>query len=152
MNTIASQISGVSVVYTTVVSDADQRIDQSSASLAFVRGIHRSPVNSPHKRPVTRNMFPYDDVIIEETCMIDFFVSQSQPIYNLIARETLHYLVGSKLLYQTDGNFPEWPQKAMLNLRHDYFHHVPCCGNTLSRRHQWKSDVMFEPQPHKDIV
>ena len=30
---------------------------QSSASLAFVRGIHRWPVNSPHKRPVTRKNF-----------------------------------------------------------------------------------------------
>ena len=37
---------------------------QSSASLAFVRGIHRWPVNSPHKGPVTRNMFPFDDVIM----------------------------------------------------------------------------------------
>ena len=40
------------------------RKHQSSASLAFVRGIHRSPVNSPHKRPVTRKMFPIDDVIM----------------------------------------------------------------------------------------
>ena len=47
-----------------VYSGADQRKHQSSASLAFVRGIHRSPVNSPHKRPVRRNMFPFDDVII----------------------------------------------------------------------------------------
>ena len=37
---------------------------QSSASLAFVRGIHRWPVNSPHKGPVTRKMFPFDDVIM----------------------------------------------------------------------------------------
>ena len=36
----------------------------SSASLAFVRGIHRWPVNSPHKGPVTRKMFPLDDVIM----------------------------------------------------------------------------------------
>ena len=34
-------------------------------SLAFVRGIHRWPVNSPHKRPVTRKMFPFDDVIVK---------------------------------------------------------------------------------------
>ena len=33
-------------------------------SLAFVRGIHRSPVNSPHKWPVTPKMFPFDDVIM----------------------------------------------------------------------------------------
>ena len=30
-------------------SGADQRYHQNSASLAFVTGIHRSPVNSPHK-------------------------------------------------------------------------------------------------------
>ena len=35
---------------------------QSSAS--FVRWIHRRPVNSPHKWPVTRKMFPFDDVIM----------------------------------------------------------------------------------------
>ena len=37
---------------------------QSSASLAFFRGIHRWPVNSPHKGPVMRKRFPFDDVII----------------------------------------------------------------------------------------
>ena len=47
-----------------VFSGADQRKHQSSASLAFVRGIHRWPVNSPHKRPVTRKMFSFDDVIM----------------------------------------------------------------------------------------
>ena len=43
-----------------------QRKHQSSASLAFVRGIHRVPVNSPHKWPVTRKMFPFDDVIMSD--------------------------------------------------------------------------------------
>ena len=38
------------------ISNADQR-KESSASLAFVKGIHRWPVNSPHKWPVTRNIF-----------------------------------------------------------------------------------------------
>ena len=46
-------------------SGADQRKHQSSASLAFVWGIHRWPVNSPHKWPVTRKMFPFDDVIVK---------------------------------------------------------------------------------------
>ena len=63
MTTTASQITSLTIVYLTVYSDADQRKHQSSASLAFVRGIHRGPVNSPHKRPVTRKMFPFDDVI-----------------------------------------------------------------------------------------
>ena len=64
MGTIASQITSVTIVYSTVYSDVDQRKYQSSASLAFVRGIHRRPVNSPHKWPVTRKMFPFDDVIV----------------------------------------------------------------------------------------
>ena len=67
MGAIASQITSLTIVYSTVYSDADQRKHQSSASLAFVRGIHRGPVNSPHKGPVTRKMFPFDDVIMTYT-------------------------------------------------------------------------------------
>ena len=40
------------------------RKHQSSTSLVFVRGIHQWLVNSPHKRPVMRKMFPFDDVIM----------------------------------------------------------------------------------------
>ena len=61
--TIASQITSLTIVYSTDYSDADQRKHQSSASVAFVRGIHRGPVSSPHKWPVTRELFPFDDVI-----------------------------------------------------------------------------------------
>ena len=64
MGTIASQITSLTVVYSTDYSGADQSKHQSSASLAFVWGIHRGPVNSPHKWPVTRKMFPFDDVIM----------------------------------------------------------------------------------------
>ena len=64
MGAMAYQITSLTIVYSTVYSDADQRKHQSSASLAFVRGIRRRPVNSPHKWPVTRKMFPFDDVIM----------------------------------------------------------------------------------------
>ena len=64
MGAIASQITSLAIVFSTVYSDADQIKQQSSASLAFVRGIHRRPVNSPHKWPVMRKMFPFDDVIM----------------------------------------------------------------------------------------
>ena len=37
-----------------------------AVSLAFVRGIHRWPVNSQHKGPVTWKMFPFDDVIMRQ--------------------------------------------------------------------------------------
>ena len=64
MGALASQITSLTIVYSTVYSDADQRKHQSSASLAFVWGIHRGPVNSPHKWSVTWKMFPFDDVIM----------------------------------------------------------------------------------------
>ena len=64
MSAMASQIISLTIVYSTVYSGADQRKHQSSASLAFVRGIHRWPVNFPHKGPVTRKIFPFDDVIM----------------------------------------------------------------------------------------
>ena len=62
-----------------------QRKHQSSASLAFVWGIHRWPVKSPHKWPVARKMFPFDDVVMywpfvrecsneKLYCVIDFIL------------------------------------------------------------------------------
>ena len=65
MSVIASQTTSLAIVYSTVYSGADHRKHQSSASLAFVMGIHRRPVNSPHKWPVTRKMFPFHDVIMD---------------------------------------------------------------------------------------
>ena len=57
MSAMASQIASLTIVCSTVYSSAVQRKHQIPASLAFVRGIHRWPVNSPHKEPVTRNLF-----------------------------------------------------------------------------------------------
>ena len=62
MSSTASQITSHRIVCSSVYSGADQMKHQRAASLAFVRGIHRWPVNSPHKGPVTRKMFPFDDV------------------------------------------------------------------------------------------
>ena len=64
MGTIASHITNLTIVYSTVYAGADQRKHQSSATLAFVQGIYRGPVNSTHKWPVTLKMFPFDDVIM----------------------------------------------------------------------------------------
>ena len=55
-----SQITSFTIVYSTLYSGTDQRKHQSSASLAIVRWL----VNSPHKWPVTREMFPFDDVFM----------------------------------------------------------------------------------------
>ena len=63
MNAMAYQTTGVSMVCLTVCSGTDQRKLRRSASLAFVRGMHQWPVNSPHKLPITRKMFPFYNVI-----------------------------------------------------------------------------------------
>ena len=64
MGAVASQITSLTIVYSNIYSDADQRQHQSCTSLAFVWGIHRGPVNSPHQWPVKRKMVPFDDVIM----------------------------------------------------------------------------------------
>ena len=95
MGAIASQITSLTIVYSTVYSDADQRKHQSSTSLAFVRGIHRWPVNSLHRWPVTRNMFPFDDVII---CLIICIIISAMDIYYWIIE--LNYIRKSTIRLQ----------------------------------------------------
>ena len=72
MGMMASQITSLTIVNSTVYSGADQRKHQSSASLAFVWGIHQWPVNSLHKWPVTWKMLPFDDVIMSALCGSDY--------------------------------------------------------------------------------
>ena len=69
MRTMTYQITSLTIVYPTIYSGADQSKHQRSASLAFVGGIHRGPVNSPHKWLVTRKMFPLDEVIMKQDNM-----------------------------------------------------------------------------------
>ena len=75
MCAIASLITSLTIVYSTVYSDADQRKHQSYASLAFMWWIHRGPVNSPHKWPVTRKIFPFDDVIMYNLTLTEIEMS-----------------------------------------------------------------------------
>ena len=82
MGAMASQITSLTIVCSSVYSGTDQRKHQSSTSLAFVRGIHRWPVNSPHKGPVTRKFFPFDDVILGSAAIITF---TNRPGVNLSA-------------------------------------------------------------------
>ena len=44
-----------------------RRRSKKTSKLAILKGIPRRPVNSPHKEPVTRKMFPLDDVIMIHT-------------------------------------------------------------------------------------
>ena len=63
MSATASQIMSFTIVYSSIYWGADKK-NQSSTSPAFVRVIHRWPVNSLHKGPVTEKMFPFDDIIM----------------------------------------------------------------------------------------
>ena len=70
MGAMASQNASFTIVYSAVYSGEDQRNHRSSESLAFVRGIYRLPKNSPHEGPVTRKMFPFDDVNMRKLSII----------------------------------------------------------------------------------
>ena len=89
MGAIASQNTSFTVVYSTVQSGADQRKHQSSAPLAFVRGIHRWPVNSLHKWLVTPKMFPFDDVTMLQ--QIEFHIQRTpfQCLLHIFVKNTI---------------------------------------------------------------
>ena len=92
MSTMASQITGVSIACSTVGSGEDQTKHQSSASLAFARGIHRWPVNSPHDWPVTRKMFPFDDVIMELGAhTLQFYIETDKIFLYVFTGNTWHH-------------------------------------------------------------
>ena len=99
MTMLASQITSLTVVYSIVYSDVNQRKHQSSASLAFVREIHRGPVNFPHKWPVTRKMFPFDDVIMFHvmlcctTMAITYLDSNSDSLHHCLRERAVAQLV-----------------------------------------------------------
>ena len=63
-SSVSSQITSLTIVYLSVSSGTDQRKHQSSASLAFVRGIHRWLVNSPRKGSVIGKSIPFYNVIM----------------------------------------------------------------------------------------
>ena len=102
MGAIATQITSLTIVYSNVYSDANQRKHQSSASRALVWGVHRGPVNSPHKWPVTRKMLPIDDVIMEETIKERCKIGQHLTTTQHNKTRTVE-IVHTKLLHNSPG-------------------------------------------------
>ena len=91
-------------VYSIGYYRADQRKHQSPASLAFVRGIHRWPVNSPHKWPVTRRIFPFDDVImIRPYCILTKFKFCNE-IYMWYFFKYWHFYPGNRMQFDTKNH------------------------------------------------
>ena len=99
------QITSVCIVCTTIDSGADQRKHQSSTSLVFVRGIHQWLVNSLHKRPVTRKMFPFDDIIMITT--YEFTWSWHLKIWMLLWQQSCVLATGL-IFIKIDGSGMYW--------------------------------------------
>ena len=112
MGAMASQITIPTIICSTVCSGADQRKHQSSASLAFVRWIHRGPVNSPHKWPVTRKMFSFDDIIME-TVPKQQFCKSSNNVLDLGQVTTLSDKIQLKMNKTNPWTFNHKRQKTL---------------------------------------
>ena len=101
MGAMASPIAGASFVYPTVCSGVNQRKPQSSVPLAVVMGIHRWPVNSPHKGPATPKMFLFDDVIMSPSPPHD---GPRSPHYHLLSPLTSAPVVGYRPTQALNGS------------------------------------------------
>ena len=97
MSVMASQITSVSSVCLTVSSGANQRKYQSSASLAFVRGIHRWPVDSPHKGSVTRKMFHVSCFVSELSSLRRVLLNEKYSYHDFFIN--LHFQILTRELY-----------------------------------------------------
>ena len=140
MDAIASQIISLTIVYSTVYSDADQRKHPSSTSLAFVWGIHRGPANSPHKWPVTRKMFPFGDVImqweIRGTCILSpmalMHISHSESCILLLRWSWVLVWVG------TIGLNPYYRRRTPLK-KFDFCGRNPAKCESIYQMNRWRT-------------
>ena len=108
-----SEITDVSSVYSIVSAGADQRQHQSSASLAFVRGIHRWSVSSPHIGPATRKMFPLDEVIM---------TIQNKSRWMMLGMSACKWVVGC--MYGTYGRIVHYKFPIQIYLQTSFKLHV----------------------------
>ena len=135
---VASQFTSLTIVYWTVYSGADQRKHQSSASLAFVRGIHRWPVNSPHKWPVMRKMMMTSSWDIGVFCEFKIWYCSAVAI-------AVHYVIFFLNTYITASQL-----RPSIFHQQFFFHlwkygHLPLLqlGATKSRFHGKHTDSTF---------
>ena len=141
---MGSQITSLTIVYSAVHSCGDQ----SSESLAFVQGIHRWPMNSPHKWPVTRKMFQFGDAIMWYHLAADGLVTLGTWIITGHAIAILNCFTRYKcIVIQKDSwinihewfgcNFPTWNIRNVWRARDDGYHYdvtSKCCCVTITTR------------------
>ena len=117
MSAMTSQITCVYIGCATVCLGVDQRKHQSAASLVFVRGIHRWPFDSPHTGSVIREMFSFEDVIMNganhdnhtqvRTICGSFCVSQNYVLYSVFDIDE-PYMTSSYILQLQSGTNNNW--------------------------------------------
>ena len=145
MGAMASEITGVSIVYWTICSDADQGKLQSSASLAFLSGIHRWPVNSPHKGPVTWKCFHLMTSSCPGAASVDQASTSTSPDLKWYAAYSSQYIllflfirIGNK---NHSANIQDrwinlWNKSSicgsLLMIKNGIFFVITCCTKTRS--------------------
>ena len=140
MSDTASQITGVSIVDSTICLGADQRKHQSIASLAFVRGIHRWLVDSPHIGPVTFKMFPFDNVVFK-TCYQKIITWSRETV------EFVVYIWYRSEIWQTPSQQWCW-NVCQLSHRFDNYRYTYRSFESLRRRsHDKTSCRVLKPFP-----
>ena len=126
MGTMASQMTRITIVYPTVFPGANQRKHQSSASQAFVRGIHRWPVNSLHKGLVTRKMFPFDNVIMccpfDITGLINDIQSMWPSHYKIQGWHVVNYTLQNRKVVSFSIKKTLKKEKCLLNVCAEWIH------------------------------
>ena len=162
MSAMSSQINSLTVVYSIVYLSADQRKHQSSALLAFVRGIHRWPVNPPHKGPVTRKKVsiwwrhhakrtvPNDCYLVVQSTFIlsEHYHPQTITTYqkaHIFALHVLHVVFMILILYlNLDTTTP---------VGECHYRFAPTCtqGGSLQWRHNGR-DGVSNHQPHHCLL
>ena len=144
MNVIASQITSLTIVYSNIYSGTDQRKHQSSASLAFVRGIRWSPVNSSHKGPVTWKMFPFDDVIMFTfTRSHSLSISLTHSLSLALSCQKLRFVMMPTLLSQVAPEVLLWQPMMASSSGNIFCVTGPLCGEFTGHKGQWHGALMF---------
>ena len=140
MGSMASQITSVTIVYS-VYSGADERKHQSSASLAVVLGIHRGPVNSPHKWPVTRKMFPFDDVIMYVWIWMNNYITHKCMRYDYLILACLYINYDNERISKFGKILTLCHSRCIKSIpngskqllsAHDFLHILSPCVNSLA--------------------
>ena len=126
MSAMESQITSLTIVHPTVYS---RRRSKNTSKLRVTGLCDWWPVNTPHKGPVTRKMFPFDDVIVR-----------------------IHKAVGNRATY-TDSYFITVTSIKLNRLVFQVIRPYTCSGSSSLLRHfiAWLTNMSHTRSPCRVI-